>query len=577
MAIKYYQDFVIVTNDLQLDAKGLVKSFKVHVFDSPAGQGENEEVVTVPDELYKQMRWLEGRDLDSEVGTQMDLGEVLAGLLLPDYARQLFRESLKRIGDDQGLRLRLRLDDELGSFPWEYMYIHDNRGERTSSGFLALDPRISIARHEAIALPGDWFHSPGKRRVVVAMATPEPYSRYRKLSSLPVEQRALRDAMDKVEGIEPVFVPIYQNGGNGAIAGVTIKELLAALMQRTDVFHFSGHGDFIEKMGVAFGSKAGDGSIVLADESNQAVMLPADRLAEVLRGKGIRLVMLGACETGRRDGQNVWSSVVASLLKAGIPAVVAMQFTINDALAAAFSGAFYHALVAGLTVDEAVAVGRLAIRAEALATSPDVRDWGVPVLYLRAPGGAVFNPVSDAQAVQKAKEKIGQLIEQEVREVSFKGRMIGAAIGSLKSGTVEVKQNIRERIRGVVIGSEVFNVEGGQLVVRQKADVVEGTMHGAIIGNVGGSPNPADEREAIERLQELLQIEATTVKDDSSDERARSPATSQPYATTVASSALTFCPRCSVPNDENAKFCSSCGANLSSVQNEDDQDAELAT
>jgi CHAT domain len=577
MAIKHYHDFVLTAEDVEVGVKGLVKSFKVHVFDSPTGQGEREEIVNVPDELYKQLRWLEGRNLDEDVGTQMALGETLAGLLLPAYARQLFRESLKRIGDDEGLRLRLRLDNALGNFPWEYIYIHDGRGERTSSGFLALDPRISIARHEAIAVPGDWFRSPGKRRVVVAMATPKPHDRYRKLVSLPVEQKALRAAMDKVAGIEPVFVPIYKDSPNGEIAGVTIKELMFALMKRTDVFHFSGHGDFIEKMGIALGSKVGEGSIVLADESNEAVMLPADHLAEVLKSKGIRLVMLGACETGRRDGQNVWSSVVASLLKAGIPAVVAMQFTINDALAAAFSEAFYCALVAGLWIDEAVAVGRLAVRAEALKTSPDIRDWGVPVLYLRASGGAVFNPVSDTQAVQEANDRIGQLIEQEVREVSSTGRMIGAAIESLKSGTVEVKQRIKERASGVVIGSYAFNVEGGQLVVRQEADTVDGTLIGAMLGNVGGSSNPADEREAMERLQELLQIQVTTVKDDSATEWAAPSATAQPYAATVASSALIFCPQCSVANDENAKYCSSCGSNLSSVQNKNDEDAELAT
>ncbi|HEY0365897.1 MAG TPA: hypothetical protein VGC73_05440, partial [Pyrinomonadaceae bacterium] len=246
MAIRNYEDFVLIADDVEVDENRRVKSFRVHVFDSPAGQGETEETVTVPAELYKQMRWLEQRDLDANLDQQMDVGEILASLLLPHDARRLFTESLKLIGDDQGLRLRLRLDDELGIIPWEFMYIHDHRGERTSGGFLLLDTRISIARHEAIALPGDWFKAPGKRRVVVAMATPEPHDRYRKLSSLPVEQKALRAVLQEVAGIEPHFVPIYKDSQNGKIAGVTSKDLLFALMARTDVFHFSGHGDFIE-------------------------------------------------------------------------------------------------------------------------------------------------------------------------------------------------------------------------------------------------------------------------------------------------------------------------------------------
>jgi len=77
---------------------------------------------------------------------------------------------------------------------------------------------------------------------------------------------------------------------------------------------------------------------------------------------------------------------VASLLKAGIPAVVAMQFTVKDRLAAAFSAMFYQCLVAGCTVDEGCGAGSKCMRAEALTLQPDMRDWGVPVLYLRAQG-----------------------------------------------------------------------------------------------------------------------------------------------------------------------------------------------
>ena len=178
---------------------------------------------------------------------------------------------------------------------------------------------------------------------------------------------------------------------------------MAALTQkRTDVFHFAGHGHFVVE-GPAFGGIAGEGWIILADEHNQAFPLPGERLAELLRGTGVRLVMLGACQTGRRDNRNVWSSVAAALLKAGIPAVVAMQFAIGDQLAVAFSEAFYRALVAGLSVDEAVALGRQAIRMKALEGQRDAIDWGVPVLYLRAQhAGAVTVAGSAAPTHQGA-------------------------------------------------------------------------------------------------------------------------------------------------------------------------------
>jgi len=87
----------------------------------------------------------------------------------------MFSASLNRLGGQEGLRLRLRLPDELSDFPWEYMYIQDIRGERTSSSFLALDPRISIVPDMAISVPPDGFGAPSLRRILVGIASPEPY------------------------------------------------------------------------------------------------------------------------------------------------------------------------------------------------------------------------------------------------------------------------------------------------------------------------------------------------------------------------------------------------------------------
>jgi hypothetical protein len=384
VAIRDYLDFVLVTRDVQKSPTGVAQTFMVSVFDSPVGQGQQDERIAVPDGLTAELARLESRALDSDADWQMEMGQRLADLLFPSYARELLRASLARLRDGEGLRVRLRLADELADFPWEYVYIPDARGERTSSGFLALNPCVSIVRHEAVALPADWFNGPGNRRVVIAMASPEPYEVYPRLSGLPTEQAAIKAVFDRISGIRAVYLPEYGSPNTDIIPGATWRDLMAVLTQeRTDVFHFAGHGQFVTE-GPAFGDVAREGWIILADERNQAFPLPGERLAELLRGTGVRLVMLGACQTGRRDNHNVWSSVAAALLKAGIPAVVAMQFTIGDQLAVAFSEAFYRALVAGLSVDEAVSLGRQAIRMKSLEGQRDAIDWGVPVLYLRA-------------------------------------------------------------------------------------------------------------------------------------------------------------------------------------------------
>lgn len=558
MGIHTYHDLLLVAGDVEKDQNGLVTNFCIHVFDSPVGQGEKREIVTIPNDFTQRLRFLEKRDLDEDIEGQMDLGEVLAGLLLPPYARQMFSASLNRLGKQEGLRLRLRLADELSDFPWEYMYIQDTRGERTSSSFLALDPRISIVRDMAMGVPPDGFGSPSLRRILVAMASPEPYNTYHKLEKLPDEQKSLKTALDQVVGIQADYLPDYEKGQAGEFSGATVQHVTDRLMRHdpTDIFHFSGHGVFTKRMGPAFGSTIGERGIVLADENNQAVPLAADRLGEILRSQGIRLVVLGACETGRRDGYNVWSSVVASLLKARIPAVVAMQFTINDQLAAAFSGALYRGIVAGFPLDAAVVMGRAAIRIRSQNGMKDARDWGVPVLYLRPGSGVVFNPVTDKKACQAAKEDIEQIYEQHIREVSTTGRMIGPVIGTMKNGTITVDQTMDERVSGVVIGDSVVSLGGGKITIRQKADVVDGVMIGGIFGKVGGGPTKEiGQAEALAQLQDLLRMDIF----DKPYEPSQTAPARQGQPKKVSGSGAT-CPSCHKPVECGWKFCSNCRA-----------------
>jgi hypothetical protein len=214
----------------------------VSVFDSPVGQGEKQETVAVALDLEQQVRKLARRSAwANNVVKQIELGRVLADMLLPSYARKLLSESLKRLRDGEGLRLRLRLDGNLGWIPWEYLYLS---GEHTTGGFLALNPRISIVRHDALALPGDWFEAPQQRRIVVVMATPEPHATYQKLNDLPKEQRLLKAALNGIQGVDAVYLPEYGLAQDGELRGATPDDLLGSLVERTDILHFSGHGIF---------------------------------------------------------------------------------------------------------------------------------------------------------------------------------------------------------------------------------------------------------------------------------------------------------------------------------------------
>ncbi|MBN2392976.1 MAG: CHAT domain-containing protein [Anaerolineae bacterium] len=415
MALRTYHDFVIFAYNVEKDDHGQIQRFTIRVLNSPVGEGEREEVIEVPDydQLKQLARSLGQRGMDENEAEQMKLGERLAELLLPEHAREMYRRSLDWVkgSEDEGLRVRLRLPRELSDLPWEYMYVQSTRGERTASNFLVLNPRISLARYEELEIPTAWFAPGERRRVLVVMATPEPFANYPLLENLPTEQYLIKQALAAAAGVDATYVPDFgQEIGDGPIPGAQLREVSAALREGADIFHFSGHGEFAKGLGPG-GAIVGSGSIILADEHNQAVAVPSDRLLEIIREHKVRLVVLGACETAQRDVIYDWSSVAVSLLRGEIPAAIAMQFTVYDTLAARFMGEFYQALAGGSTIDEAVYLGRQAIRTEILALrdkspiKPYARDWGTPVLYLRTPSGYIFPPITDKTARQQAESR----------------------------------------------------------------------------------------------------------------------------------------------------------------------------
>jgi hypothetical protein len=375
----------IVTRDLDLELCDYVvgydvETFRVRVAGSPAGEQTHADAdeVTIPPDLRKRLRLLEARELN--LPQMVALGEDLAGLLFPSQARSFLFQCQGMLAPDERLRIRLRMEAHaLADLPWEYAYIappgapSDRKG---LEGFLALDRRVSLVRYEALeqAPPSLEPVGTGPLRLVAFLASPDATG-YPPLD-LDAGRRIIEQALDGIPGVSPEFYP-----------DATIESLQDALAREAHVFHFAGHARFEGDPGTAEGSQAGQGFLVLQDEGGRPFMLPADELAMNLRESGVRLVVLGAGEAGRRDQVSAWTGVALSLIRAGIPAVVGMQYPIRETSATAFYQGFYRALAAGQPVDAAVTAGRLAILNR---SSEDDRDWGVPVLYMRSPDDVLF-------------------------------------------------------------------------------------------------------------------------------------------------------------------------------------------
>ena len=108
-------------------------------------------------------------------------------------------------------------------------------------------------------------------------------------------------------------------------------------------------------------------------------ILWANELSDMLRGKGIKLVLLNSCKTSQSDSRGFEAAGVATtLIQSGIPAVIGMQLSIDDDAAIEFSSTFYDTMANGHRLEEALVKGRQAMRK--LATP---QYWGVPTLYMR--------------------------------------------------------------------------------------------------------------------------------------------------------------------------------------------------
>jgi hypothetical protein len=295
------------------------------------------------------------------------LGAQLFTNLFSGRIRSFFDESLGRLQpSSEGLRIKLQLDLEhpevaaLHGLPWEFL----NDAEQAHP--LGLDLRFSIVRHvpqrrSIVAVP-----LPRPLRILCASAEP----RGQPLLALEDELRRIVEALHQPGEIEVRPLP-----------GATLESIRRELTGPDEfhVLHFMGHGEF--------DPESGDGVLYLENGRRGAAIVRGGLLADHLRDRtSLRLVFLNACRTARVAAPNPFGGVATSLVRAGVPAVIAMQFPITDGAAVAFSETVYRRIAAGDPIDAAVTEGRIAIRTRA----PKALEWGTPVLFSHAPEGRLF-------------------------------------------------------------------------------------------------------------------------------------------------------------------------------------------
>jgi hypothetical protein len=164
--------------------------------------------------------------------------------------------------------------------------------------------------------------------------------------------------------------------------------------------------------------------------------------------------------------------------------VVANQYRILDKCAIAFSRQFYGALVGGLSIERAVAAGRLA----AYNADKEGRDWGVPVLYLRAPNGQFFEGAPEAELRGQARAAAEADVNLRVREVAKGGEVVGGTVRHVLKGKLSIDVEVSGTVYGKVVGLQAERMDGGSATITMDLDTVgeDGSVTGLDIDVFGG-------------------------------------------------------------------------------------------
>ncbi|MAT95845.1 MAG: hypothetical protein CL608_01660 [Anaerolineaceae bacterium] len=293
---------------------------------------------------------------------------------LAGYGRRLYSFLF---GDGQDLQNFLKFNDAyaksahltlalhgnaavLWRLPWEY--IHDGQD------FLALHGKFQLSRrpHELGRLAPDPVQLP--LRLLVIVSSPEDQAELNTEKELSAIQEALDDA-ERHGLIQTEY-----------LEDATLEEIGATLKNfNPHVLHYTGHGVFRADRDKPENSRS---YLALEKDDGQTLLAGIKELRPHLQNApDLRLALLSGCQTAQTSDSDAFSGVATGMLHAGIPAVVAMQFSILDSSGIHLARAFYTALAQGDSLAAAMQATRIALWQ--FDEGPGY-DWGVPALYLRA-------------------------------------------------------------------------------------------------------------------------------------------------------------------------------------------------
>lgn len=351
MARSYY-DFAIRFSSLDKQ--------RYHVSVSGPG-GEAEGLFTPPFDDPAFQTWRQCVALDeNDTNLSRVVGQKLFQALITGDIFEVYTRSQEQLAEGEALRVRLIFPtqdgSDIASLPWELLAEPEGAGP-----FVLLDTSVVRSLQQRRSIP-PLAVAPPLRVLLTAAETLPP-------ANVATEFAAAGDALHGLSTLIEVTPEPH----------LTRKQLEARVRQpgTFHIWHFTGHG------GIATDAL---GFLVFEDAQGDAEQVNSDELAIMLYRSGIRLVVLDSCDSANVAG-DLFRSFAPALIRADIPAVIAMQRRVSSESTHAFATAFYHALASGEPLDACMTMGRWAIM---YVAGLHVLDWSTPTLYTRVKDTHLF-------------------------------------------------------------------------------------------------------------------------------------------------------------------------------------------
>ena len=472
--------------ELELGAATGGDQWPLTVIQSPAGQGRGVLTLPSPPELIalqaQRAKPHEARDLGRKLFDCLISSTGVSG----PYMESLGVADAKGVG----LRVKLRIiDPRLALVPWELLY------EERFSEYVALSHETPVVRYAEVAQPQTPLVVKPPLRILGMVVSPTDLEPIDVKAQKAVVQTALDGLIAK--GLVELT---WLDAGTWR----SLQQTLRSGNPR-HIFHFVGHG--------TVDPATGEGVLAFQSEGGTAHPLSASELGRILAShKSLRLAMLNACHSATAGSTDLYTSAAATLIRRGLPAVIAMQFAIKVNAAVELARTFYEALADGLPVEAALTDARIAVSVE----HPSSLDWAAPVLYLRAPDGVLFEVERDTvlrsaeqenaapepnDSVTGRPENLERIIVPDVRQLQ--GKQIQAAIKAIGSAystkaslrqmvAIQLKENLEAHVADGALNNMIFDLlEWARM---------RGKLTELLQGAVDGNPTSQDLREFVRTL-----------------------------------------------------------------------------